>query len=200
MSDLDLAQAIIPYGCNLQAQPVVECFKDPFAPATPTLNLTPSPVVCPPCPPECFIGPVLCELPRVRQWGDASTKVVVTTNAVVTRWIRIDFFSNSREMLALLEHPELVKYWQCYEPCGSILIPYMPAHAQLSVDTGARRSVIQCGSGPVQDGSGYVFNRDGNIFNYFELECADYLVVSWVLSLQIDPELLIETSIYERLT
>jgi hypothetical protein len=151
---------------------VPDCGPFPSPPPPPTIFST-----------DCFCEPweqarECCTFTNPADWNEATTLVEVWTGSEEMRNLKIEAYRNPfGEKVPCPCDPE-DDFWECREPCSTILVPQLPARSKLIIDSRQRIAQLVLSSGRVVNALRYIYSGDGKPFEWFDIgQCSTFCIV-----------------------
>jgi hypothetical protein len=170
--------------------PITETVEIPADEFVPDCGPTPIP---PPAPflvtSDCYCDPWVsvrqcCTLTNPYDWNDATTYIEVYTGSEEMRHLKIEAYQNPFGTTIACPCEFDDPFWECREPCATILVPQLPKSSKLIIDSRIRSAQLILSSGRSVNAARYIFSDDGNPFGWFDIgQCGTFCIVVSVDSL-----------------
>jgi hypothetical protein len=133
---------------------------------------------------DCFCEPwesarECCTFTNPADWNEATTLVEVYTGSEEMRNFKIEAYRNPfGEKVPCPCDPE-DDFWECREPCATILVPQLPARSKLTIDSRQRIAQLELESGRVVNALRYIYSGDGKPFAWFDIgQCSTFCIIA----------------------
>lgn len=192
--EIDPDEVFPPANCNIYIEtvngapqdtsPIKELIEVPFDEFVPDCGPFPSPL-----PPiavietPCYCEPweqarKCCTFDNPADWNDVTSYIEVWTGSEEMRNLKIEAYRNPfGEKVPCPCDPE-DEFWDCRDPCSTIIVPQLPARSRLIIDSRQRVAQLVLVSGRVVNALRYIFSGDGKPFEWFDIgQCATFCII-----------------------
>jgi len=133
---------------------------------------------------ECFCEPweqarVCCTFTNPADWNEATTYVEVQTGSEEMRNLKIEAYRNPFGEKVPCPCDPADDFWDCRDPCATILVPQLPKNSKLIIDSRQRIAQLVLSSGRTVNALRYIFSGDGKPFGWFDIgQCSTFCIVA----------------------
>jgi hypothetical protein len=187
-------EAFPPVNCNIfietvnggvqDTSPIKELIEVPYDEFVPDCGPFPSP------PPPvavldatCYCEPweqmrKCCTFKNPADWNDATSFIDIWTGSEEMRNLKIQAYLNPFGEKVPCPCDPQDEFWECRDPCSTILVPQLPARSRLIIDSRLRVAQLVLSSGRVVNALRYIFSADGKPFEWFDIgHCSTFCVI-----------------------
>jgi len=119
-----------------------------------------------------------CTFDNPADWNDATSYVEVWTGSEEMRNLKIEAYRNPFGEKVPCPCDPADEFWECRDPCATILIPQLPKQSRLIIDSRLRLAQLVLSSGRVVNALRYIFSADGKPFSWFDIgQCSTFCVI-----------------------
>jgi hypothetical protein len=119
-----------------------------------------------------------CTFTNPADWNEATTYIEINTGSAELRNLKIAAYRNPFGEKVPCPCDPGDSFWDCRDPCATILVPQLPKQSTLVVDSRQRIARLTYSSGRSVNALRYVYSDDGKPFEWFDIgPCSTFCVV-----------------------
>lgn len=153
---------------------VPDCGPFPYPPPSPTLFSAN----------DCFCEPweaarQCCTFTNPADWNEATTYIELWTGSEELRNFKVEAYRNPFGDAVPCPCDPADDFWECREPCATILVPQLPKNSKLIIDSRQRTTQLVLSSGRTLNALRFIFAEDGKPFEWFDIgQCSTFCIVA----------------------